>query len=437
MHEFFFSSNVLTKPGILILDLYLYGMKIQTNIKHNSIKKYARKSHIFWKIFFLKFFLTGQTRPTYFTVGQHCSAQYIETNSGELSTVHVNSGAARARKKKKKRSGGLPGGCPFLRELELSVLCCWTMVLSLLCYVFSVFLLLPSFVSCFSFSSFVSNGGGVVVDGGCRRWWTVFAAILLVCAEAQASSFSSRVLQQGEEDGERLMVALLQTAERERLERLRLLLFSSPLCSCFSVPFHLPQIKLFPPLLCFLFFIPSSLSLAFPFFFLSVFLFFSPFSRLAFFFFSPFSSSVLPFFFSFPLYVIFFFLSCLSVHPLAFIARGCRRFHLLLQGQSNGRRASWWREMSAVRHAPLIKANQCLRCCNVSRPAAHNVFWRRQWTVFSETTPFFNFKWYFWFGPWMFLQFCNQASGKIIIGSLDFRPFFGLVIGFGLFQLSP
>jgi hypothetical protein len=46
-----------------------------------------------------------------------------------------------------------------------------------------------------------------------------------------------------------------------------LLFFSSPLCSCFSVPFHLPQIKLFPRHLCFSVLIPSSLSLAFPFFF--------------------------------------------------------------------------------------------------------------------------------------------------------------------------
>ena len=41
------------------------------------------------------------------------------------------------------------------------------------------------------------------------------AAVLLVCAEAQASSSCSRVLQQGKEGGERLTVALLQTVERE------------------------------------------------------------------------------------------------------------------------------------------------------------------------------------------------------------------------------
>jgi hypothetical protein len=39
--------------------LYLYGIKIQTNIKQNSITKYTGKSQIFLKIFFLKIFETG------------------------------------------------------------------------------------------------------------------------------------------------------------------------------------------------------------------------------------------------------------------------------------------------------------------------------------------------------------------------------------------
>jgi hypothetical protein len=38
------------KPGILILDLYLYGIKIKTNIKKNSIL-YAEKSQTFENIF--------------------------------------------------------------------------------------------------------------------------------------------------------------------------------------------------------------------------------------------------------------------------------------------------------------------------------------------------------------------------------------------------
>jgi hypothetical protein len=39
------------KPGILILDLYLYSIKIQINIKQNSIKLYAEKSQTFENIF--------------------------------------------------------------------------------------------------------------------------------------------------------------------------------------------------------------------------------------------------------------------------------------------------------------------------------------------------------------------------------------------------
>jgi hypothetical protein len=43
----------------LIPDLYLYSIKIQTNIKQNFITKYTGKSLIFLKIFFLKNFETG------------------------------------------------------------------------------------------------------------------------------------------------------------------------------------------------------------------------------------------------------------------------------------------------------------------------------------------------------------------------------------------
>jgi len=85
-----------------------------------------------------------------------------------------------------------------------------------------VFLLLPASVSCFSFSSSASSGGDVVVDGGLRwHWWLQTVSLLYgggqclllfdlpVCGEAQASSSSSRVLQQGEEDGEKLTVVLV------------------------------------------------------------------------------------------------------------------------------------------------------------------------------------------------------------------------------------
>ena len=47
------------KLGILIWDLYLYSIKIQTIIKQNSIKLYAEKSQTFKNIF--NFFLLGRT----------------------------------------------------------------------------------------------------------------------------------------------------------------------------------------------------------------------------------------------------------------------------------------------------------------------------------------------------------------------------------------
>jgi len=53
--------------------------------------------------------------------------------------------------------------------------------------VFSMFLLLPAFVSCFSFSSSVSNGGCVVVDGGaggCRRWFFSAVAGSVCCCSS-------------------------------------------------------------------------------------------------------------------------------------------------------------------------------------------------------------------------------------------------------------
>jgi hypothetical protein len=41
-YNFLFAS-FQRKTGILIPDLYLYGIKLQTNIKQNSVEKYARK----------------------------------------------------------------------------------------------------------------------------------------------------------------------------------------------------------------------------------------------------------------------------------------------------------------------------------------------------------------------------------------------------------
>jgi len=183
------------KPGILISDLYLYSIKIQTNIDQNTVKKYTRKSQIFWKYFF-DFFLLGRTWPAHFGWGWAGTAwpskQKQTVENSPLFICNVNNGATRARKKKKKRSGGLPGGYPFLQELKLPVICCWTVVLFLLYSVFSLFLLLPAFVSCFSFSSSASSGGDVVVDGGLRwQWWLQTVALLCDGRQCLLLFFSS------------------------------------------------------------------------------------------------------------------------------------------------------------------------------------------------------------------------------------------------------
>jgi hypothetical protein len=57
------------KPSILIPDLYLYGIKIQTNIKQNSVEKYAGKLQIFEMIFLKK--ISDKARQ--WTLALHCS----------------------------------------------------------------------------------------------------------------------------------------------------------------------------------------------------------------------------------------------------------------------------------------------------------------------------------------------------------------------------
>ena len=57
---YFYFAIFQRKSSILIPHLYLYSIKIQTNIKQNSVTKYTGKSQIFPKIFFLKIF---GTRP--------------------------------------------------------------------------------------------------------------------------------------------------------------------------------------------------------------------------------------------------------------------------------------------------------------------------------------------------------------------------------------
>jgi hypothetical protein len=65
------------KPDIWILDLYFYGVKIQTNIKQNLVEKYTEKLQFFKKKKFLKFFLdrVGPGQSFWVGPGWCCPAQ--------------------------------------------------------------------------------------------------------------------------------------------------------------------------------------------------------------------------------------------------------------------------------------------------------------------------------------------------------------------------
>jgi hypothetical protein len=71
----FFVSIFQRKSSILITDLYLYSIKIQTNIKKND-RKICRKITNFERIFGKKLF----------GLGRHWSDP---VNSGELSTIYI------------------------------------------------------------------------------------------------------------------------------------------------------------------------------------------------------------------------------------------------------------------------------------------------------------------------------------------------------------
>ena len=60
------------KIGYFNIGLYLYGIKIQTSINQISVTKYAGKSQIFLKIFFLFFFESGLDPAKKLLVASHC-----------------------------------------------------------------------------------------------------------------------------------------------------------------------------------------------------------------------------------------------------------------------------------------------------------------------------------------------------------------------------
>jgi len=126
MHKniYFHFSMFWWKPGILILDFYLYSIKIQTNVKQNSVEKYVEKSQIFQNVFFG----LGWTRPNYFDVGPANPAMWVGLELAWPWTVALHyslagqwrSGWRRRRRKgrgKRLTGGGSNGGGVELRTM--------------------------------------------------------------------------------------------------------------------------------------------------------------------------------------------------------------------------------------------------------------------------------------------------------------------------------
>jgi len=163
------------------------------------------------------------------------------------------------------------------------------------------------------------------------------------------------------------------------------------------------SILYFGLLVCSFFFVHSPLSL---FFFLFPSVLLSLLSSLAAFFFSyALPSSVFSSLHS-PSPCFSFLLHC-SVPPLAFIARGCRRFlvtagvHHSGEGcQSRDMPPDWSGSTIATKTSPLPLLPSRL-------------FLRRQWIVLQETTPFQNSNGYFWFGHWIFCNFIIKLPEKL------------------------
>jgi len=78
------------KLGILISDLYLYGIKTQTNIKQNSVEKYSGKSQIFRNVCFLDWAEPNPTILMWAGPAQLCGlGQNWPSHEQWLSTIHM------------------------------------------------------------------------------------------------------------------------------------------------------------------------------------------------------------------------------------------------------------------------------------------------------------------------------------------------------------
>jgi len=115
-------------------------------------------------------------------------------------------------------------------------------------------------------------------------------------------------------------------------------------------------------------------------------------------------SSSLPY--TLPLYVLYSLSLSLSLFspPSVHLSSGfyssrIHAFSWLLQEDCNGRRALWWRGISAIGHAPLIEAAPLSSTVETVVDEEGNEQLSRKWHHFNIQNE------HFWFGHWIFCNF--------------------------------
>jgi len=178
------------KPGILIPDLYLYGIKIQTNIKQNSVEKYAGKSQIFINIF-LNFFYGVGSGPIILGWGgavqlskQWRSPPLFTQNSGG-GNWRRRSGEGGRRRKRGGLAVALRRWCWRLLTGEwlgrwlvlLLLFCIFFFCASPLCFCFLLLFLMVQVLLSTTRRTMAAGGGssGGYVDS--RRWFFVLSLL--------------------------------------------------------------------------------------------------------------------------------------------------------------------------------------------------------------------------------------------------------------------
>jgi hypothetical protein len=129
-------------------------------------------------------------------------------------------------------------------------------------------------------------------------------------------------------------------------------------------------------------------------------------------------------------HLVFWSLGTLTVFPPLLFGPSfgfySQRMHALWQEHDNDRRALWWWGISAARHASPWLQLHCLPLSSLPAKKTMNsfgAFFKFQMDIYDLILG-------------CFYNFVIKPPGKNVIGSLDFSAFSGLVLGFGLFQLS-